>query len=175
MGPLYRGRCGYNDLYLGMRVKVFPNRFVPWRTLIADIPHEGVSDAVFMSSRDGLNWDRRFMEAFNRPGRDRRNCEHRNNMSAIGILPTSADEISLYVVRNYTFPTVHLERMVVRTDGFVSAHAGYEAGELLTKPLVFKGDNLVLNFATSAAGSIRLEIQDSRGNPLPGFPWRNHH
>ncbi len=109
------------------------------------------------------------MEAFIRPGRDRRNWVHRNNMPALGILPTAADEISLYVVRNYTFPTVHLERMVVRTDGFVSAHAGYEAGELLTKPLVFKGDNLVLNFATSAAGRIRLEIQDSGGNPLPGF------
>ena len=147
----------------------FPKRFVPWRTLISEVPHEGVSDAVFMSSRDGLHWDRRFMEAFIRPGRDRRNWVHRNNMPALGILPTAADEISLYVVRNYTFPTVHLERMVVRTDGFVSAHAGYEAGELLTKPLVFKGDNLVLNFATSAAGSIRLEIQDSGGNPLPGF------
>ena len=42
-------------------------------------------------------------------------------------------------------------------------------GELLTRPLIFKGSNLVLNFSTSAAGSIRLEIQDAQGNPLPGF------
>ena len=27
----------------------------------------------------------------------------------------------------------------------------------------------MLNFATSAAGSIRLEIQDADGNPIPGF------
>ena len=39
----------------------------------------------------------------------------------------------------------------------------------MTKPMIFDGDNLVLNFATSAAGSIRLEIQDAQGNPLPGF------
>ena len=39
----------------------------------------------------------------------------------------------------------------------------------MTKPLVFQGENLVLNFATSAAGSIRVEIQDAQGNPLPGF------
>ena len=32
-----------------------------------------------------------------------------------------------------------------------------------------RGGNLVLNFATSAAGSVRLEIQDAHGNPLPGF------
>ena len=45
----------------------------------------------------------------------------------------------------------------------------YAGGELVTKPLVFNGDNLLLNYATSAAGSIRVEIQDIRGNPLPGF------
>ena len=59
--------------------------------------------------------------------------------------------------------------MTVRTDGFASAHAGYSGGELITRPLVFEGLNLVLNFATSAAGSIRLEIQDIDGNPVPGF------
>ena len=59
--------------------------------------------------------------------------------------------------------------MVLRTDGFASAHTGYAGGELHTKPLVFEGENLVLNFATSAAGSIRIEIQDALGNPLPGF------
>ena len=59
--------------------------------------------------------------------------------------------------------------MVLRTDGFVSVHADYTGGELLTKPLIFEGTNLLLNYATSAAGSIRIEIQDSEGNPLPGF------
>ena len=39
----------------------------------------------------------------------------------------------------------------------------------MTKPLTFKGSNLALNFATSAAGSIRIEIQDEAGRPLPGF------
>ena len=58
---------------------------------------------------------------------------------------------------------------MLRTDGFVSAHTGYVGGELHTKPLIFEGENLLLNFATSAAGSIRIEIQDAQGNPLPGF------
>ena len=94
---------------------------------------------------------------------------HRTNLASWGVVPTSSDEISLYVVRNRDFPSVYVERSVLRLDGFVSVHAGYSGGELLTRPLVFDGDSLVLNFATSAAGSIQLEIQDAQGNPLPGF------
>lgn len=36
-----------------------------------------------MSSRDGVHWDRRFLEAFVRPGRDRRDWVHRNRMVAV--------------------------------------------------------------------------------------------
>ncbi|MDE2927204.1 MAG: hypothetical protein OXT71_12465 [Acidobacteriota bacterium] len=147
----------------------FPKRFVLWRTFHPDVSSSGVSEGVFMSSRDGVHWDRRFMEAFVRPGRDPKSWVHRTNMIAAGVLPTANDEISIYVARHYTSPSAHLERMVLRTDGFASASAGYGGGELLTKPLVFQGNNLVLNFATSAAGSIHLEIQDADGNPLPGF------
>ncbi len=149
----------------------FPRRFLPWRTLplYQDLIAPGASDVVLMSSRDGIHWDRRFLEAFIRPGRDTRNWLHRANTPAWGLLSTAPDEISLYVERHYTFPSIHVERFVIRTDGFVSLNAGYSGGELVTKPLLFQGDNLVLNFATSAAGSIRLEIQDITGNPLPGF------
>ena len=40
---------------------------------------------------------------------------------------------------------------------------------MLTKPLRFTGKRLVLNCSTSAAGSIRVEVQDEAGKPLPGF------
>ena len=39
----------------------------------------------------------------------------------------------------------------------------------LPSRLFFKGESLVLNFSTSAAGSFRLEIQDGQGDSLPGF------
>ncbi len=146
-----------------------PKRYVPWKTFHSTIGIAGVSEAVFMSSRDGVHWDRRFMEAFIRPGRDPRNWVHRSTMPSAGVVPTAEDEMSIYVARHYTYPSAHLERMVLRTDGFVSAHTGYVGGELHTKPLIFEGENLLLNFATSAAGSIRIEIQDAQGNPLPGF------
>jgi len=60
-------------------------------------------------------------------------------------------------------------RHVLRTDGFISVQAGAAPGELGTKPLRFRGSRLVLNYSTSAAGSVQVEIQDAAGNPLPGF------
>ena len=60
-------------------------------------------------------------------------------------------------------------RFTLRIDGFVSVQAPLNGGELLTKPLVFKGDYLVLNLSTSAVGSIQVEIQDESGVPIPGF------
>ena len=33
----------------------------------------------------------------------------------------------------------------------------------------FDGKQLVLNFSTGAAGSIRVEIQDNQGKPIPGY------
>ncbi len=146
----------------------FPKRLVKRRKYHLDTPHPGISDGIFMSSRDGVHW-KRFMEAFIRPGRDERNWIHRTTFTVPGVIRTAPDEISLFVSRNYTYPSAHLERMTLRIDGYVSLNADYTGVEFITKPLIFQGHNLVLNFATSAAGSIRLEIQDINGNPLPGF------
>ena len=33
----------------------------------------------------------------------------------------------------------------------------------------FSGNRLVINFSTSGAGSLRVELQDEEGNPLPGY------
>jgi hypothetical protein len=147
----------------------FPKRFLPERKVMQEHPNPGVSDGVFMSSRDGLHFDRRFMEAFLRPGRDIRDWTDRNNMIAWGVVPTAPDEISIYYSQNYQHPTAHLRRGVLRTDGLGSVNAPYAGGELVTKPLVFEGNNLVVNYATSAAGSVRAEIQDSDGAPIKGF------
>lgn len=42
-------------------------------------------------------------------------------------------------------------------------------GEFVTKPLTFMGQVLTLNLSTSAAGSIRVELQDAAGKALEGF------
>lgn len=121
-----------------------------------------------MSSRDGVRFHRR-LEAFLRPGPNRNNCIERNNAIAVGLTPTAADEVSLYWIENYGHPRCRLRMGTLRLDGFVSAHAGYSGGELLTHPLRFKGSSLVLNYATSVGGSIRVQIQEASGQAIAGY------
>lgn len=40
---------------------------------------------------------------------------------------------------------------------------------MLTKPLVFSGKELEINYSTSAAGRVLVEIQDAEGKPIEGF------
>jgi hypothetical protein len=147
----------------------FPMRFIPERKKITEMKEGGVSDAMFMSSRDGQNWDRSHLESWLRPGTDQRNWTHRSNMPAWGIVQTTPDEFSMYVSEHYGWPDNRLRRITVRRHGFSSAHATAGGGEFTTRPLIFSGDKLVLNYATSAAGSIAVEVQDESGKPLPGY------
>jgi hypothetical protein len=147
----------------------FPKRFVPERKKWDDYKEPGVSDAVFMSSRDGVNWDRPFLEAWVRPGPDKRNWTQRSNMPAWGIVPLSPDEFSMYITEHYGWPDHRLRRITVRRHGFASMHAGARGGEFTTRPILFGGGQLILNYATSAAGSIQVELQNEQGRPVPGF------
>jgi hypothetical protein len=129
-----------------------------------------IADGVFLTSRAGSTlYDFTFRESFVRPGIGYSNWTSRNNYPACGVVPTGPGEISLYVQRNYGQKTGYLERMTLRTDGFVSVNAPYDGGEMLTRPLLFSGSRLSLNYATSAAGSVRVEIQDTAGRPIDGF------
>lgn len=148
---------------------MFPKRFLPERTFDPDWPHPGLSDTVFMTSRDGLHWDRRFMEAFLRPGPDPQNWNERNLYAGVGVVPTSPTEMSIYYLEHFRHPSAHLRRATLRTDGFVSINAPYSGGELVTRPLTFTGDELVINYATSAAGSVRVELQDQQGQAIKGY------
>ena len=127
------------------------------------------SDAVLLSSRGGNRYHRTFLESFIRPGLDPRNWVARANYPALGLVQTSDSELSLYVVRHYGQPSIHIERLTLRLDGFASLHAPYTGGEMVTKPFEFDGSQLELNVATGAAGFVRVELQDAGGKPLPGY------
>ena len=149
---------------------MFPSRYVAHRMPDPDwYDGTGVNDIAFMSSRDGVNFDRSFMEAILRPGLDQRNWHERGIYFQHGIYQTSPTELSMYVDEHIKTPGTHVRRYTLRPDGFVSVQAGYEGGEFLTRPLLFEGDELELNFSTSAVGSVRVEIQDAEGRALPGY------
>lgn len=129
----------------------------------------GMTDAVMMSSRDGVHWQRPFPEAWLRAGLDERNWTHRNTTPAVGLLPLRPDEWSMYVSEHYGWPDNRLRRLSIRPWGFASVNASYHGGELLSRPLTFTGAGLRINFSTSAVGSVALEIQRPDGQAVPGF------
>lgn len=154
-------------------------RFMPGREVVSDEqakslnvnPHyyKDCSDAILMSSRGGNSYDRTFMESFIRPGIGLKNWVSRSNYPALNLVQTGPDEMSIYVNQDYAQPSAHLHRYSLRLDGFSSLTAPYKGGKVLTKPFKFSGKKLFLNYATSAPGEIRVEIQDEKGNAIPGY------
>ena len=141
-----------------------------------------VTDAAFMTSRDGVTF-RRWGEAFIRPGPARKDTwVYGDNFIFWGIVQTKShlqdapDEISVYATEGYWQGAfTSFRRYTLRIDGFVSAQAPLSGGQLVTKPLTFDGSQLEMNFSTSAAGSVRVELQDAAGQPMTGFTLDDCH
>ncbi|MSU69490.1 MAG: hypothetical protein EXS39_01680 [Opitutaceae bacterium] len=136
-----------------------------------------LTEGLIMASRDRVTF-KRWNEAFLRPGIERLGTwNYGQQYTAWQLVETKSalegapHELSLYATEGYWTGGKGdtLRRYTLRLDGFVSAQAPMSGGELITKPLRFQGGNLTLNFATSAAGSVRVELQDESGKPLPGF------
>lgn len=161
-------------IYTGICARFMPGRQVLNDAQAAEIGvdpkyFKDCSDAVLITTRGGNRYTRHLMEAFLRPGVGMENWVSRSNYPALNLVQTGPATMSFYVNRNYGQPTAHLRRYELRLDGLASIRAGYAGGEFTTKPLRFEGSKLELNYSTSAAGGIRVELQDASGNTLPGF------
>jgi len=182
--PYYRAP----HLYLG-----FPTRYIDrgWSESMTALPQleyrrlraaasqrEGtaLTDGMFMASHDGHRfyvWP----ESFIRPGlRLKENWFYGDNYQAWGLVETKSDilgapdEISIYVSECVAQgASCRHRRFTLRVDGFTSVRAPMSGGDLVTKPVTFSGKHLVMNFSTSAAGSIRVELQHPDGKPVEGF------
>ena len=170
----------------------FPARYVqrPWSPSIEALPEAehrrmrasvqerygaAISDAVFMSSRDGVVF-KRWGEAFIRPGPQLEgNWAYGDNYPCWGLVETPAErqpappELSMYATESYWRGPARFRRYSMRLDGFVSVQAPRMGGEFTTPPLTFAGNQLELNLSTSAAGSAKVEMQGADGRRVEGF------
>ncbi len=149
----------------------FPTRYLPDRGQI--------TEGLLMSSRDGVVFQR-WGEALIRPGLNRERWGNRCNYVWHGIIETPSDlpgapnEWSIYSTESYYEGAVnHVRRFTVRMEGFVSVNATLCGGEMITRPLTFTGNRLLLNVSTAAAGALRAEIQTPDGQPIKGFEMAN--
>lgn len=133
--------------------------------------HSARSETRFASSRDGLSYDRLFPHqrwvtgglpnaGFFFP--DQNDWPLFAGRLGLNVVPTGPREISVYLEQ-----PGRVVRYTLRTDGFVALAAS--AGEVVTKPLAFSGTALEMNFATGPGGSVRVELQDAAGRPIPRF------
>lgn len=171
----------------------FPTRYVErgWSDSMHALPEEehrewrakaslrygtALTEGLFMASRDGVSF-KRWNEAFLRPGMERPGTWHYGHQYiAWQLVETRSGfegaphELSLYATESYwTGNSSALRRHTMRMDGFASLQAPLSGGEFVSKPLVFAGSKLNLNLSTSAAGDIRVELQEPSGKALPGF------
>jgi len=168
--PYYRAP----HIYISLAARFWPGKRVVSKERADELQVDNAysndcSDGVLMTSRGGNSFDRTFMESFIRPGIGDGNWISRTNYPGLGIIQTGPAEMSLFAHREYAQPTVHASRMTLRLDGFASVNAPYSGGEMRTHALTFEGSALVINYSTSAAGSVRVEIQDEAGQVIPGY------
>lgn len=161
-------------IYVAIGARFMPNREVVSPEAAAKLQvdpnyYKDCSDAYFMTSRGGNTYERTFMESFVRPGIGLGNWVSRSNYPALNVVQTSDTEMSFYINEDYAQPTACLTRYSLRIDGFSSLSAGYNGGTVITKPFTFTGNELEINYSTSAAGEVRVEVLDEQGNSLPGF------
>ena len=168
----------YMDRYTDpSNIPQLPGRELREHLLHGKLPREAtvITDALVMTSRDGDSF-RRTEEAFLTPGVEGEdNWIYGDCYFTYGMVETASDipgapnELSMYAVRGYRSEHVRFWRYSLRLDGFFSWHSDYTGGKVLTKPLIFSGNSLRINFATSGAGSVQIRLTDPAGNPLEGY------
>lgn len=147
-----------------------------WRSSVSERWGTAITEGLFMASRDGVTF-KRWNEAFLRPGIERKGTwNYGQTYIAWSVVETKSDlegapnELSLYAMENtWSGKSSDLRRYTLRIDGFVSLNAPKSGGELTTKQIIFSGNHLNINFSSSAAGDVKIELQDENGNPIPGF------
>ncbi|MCR4621382.1 MAG: hypothetical protein K5663_04805 [Clostridiales bacterium] len=128
------------------------------------------TDCIFMCSHDGKHWHR-FNEAFLTPGyEEEHNWIYGDCYLAYGMIDSGREYYNLYTIdRHFSFGVERpLNRYEIRKDGFACYMAGGEEKTLETKPLIFEGNELHLNFASSAYGYIYVSVLDEKDSILSG-------
>ena len=171
--PYYRAP----HIYLG-----FPTRYIDrgWTYSAQHLPRlEYRKLRAAKSRREGTA----VTESFSRPGlRATQSWFYGDTYQNHGLVETRSmfedggNDLSIYVSENsHQDHPGQFRRYTSRIDGFVSLTAPLEGGELVTQPIRFDGQRLSLNLSTSAAGSVRVEIQTPGGKAVPGHSLAESH
>ncbi|MBR5869589.1 MAG: hypothetical protein IKZ09_01010 [Clostridia bacterium] len=126
------------------------------------------TDAMFMCSRDGVHFHR-YTEAYLTPGLENEyNWIYGDCYLSYPLVDTGKHTYTLFSIEkgiDSPDPAV-LRQYTIRKDGYACLEADMEERYVVTKPFVFEGSALHLNFSTSAAGYIYVDVLDENGEAL---------
>jgi len=155
---------GAENFYVG-----FPMRFNPDRHLITEHWDFGVSDCMFISSRDGHDWTMTDASPWIYPGLDKEEWTERNFIVSTGIIEIG-DYFNLYVNKHYNWDSNALYRYTLPRHRFGYAYS--TGGTFTTHPFTLGGSGtLTFNFNTSSVGTMRVKVLDENGEKLVGFEY----
>lgn len=148
----------------------FPMRFVLNRRKIKSNFEDALSDTLFMTSRNGKYWDRRFSGAWISPSMDIRCWTQRNHNPACGIFLKN-DVMNFYVTEHYCWDDCHIRRYTLDRHRFASLRGDYLGATVISKAFTAKADKLLINYVSSAAGYISIAVLDEDKNVIDGFDF----
>ena len=139
-----------------------------------------LTDCTFMCSENKDQWYR-FEEAYYTPGPETKdNWFYGCCYPAIGMFEAQNDfdetELSMLMpIKKWVSGAqilkkkTELYRYSMRVDGFACMHADNKEVYVQTNPFCFEGENLEMNFRTSAGGFVYVSVLDENGQDLEGF------
>ena len=168
----------------------FPTPYYHWNTegreylnaptlAIGGKTNDGTIDTQLATSRDGITWTRHRQRYIPLGVYD--GCDVKVAMAIPGILYEEDKLVQFFMGYTFTHGDTQVRygdggrelggvfRVEQRIDGFISLDFDYDGGRVVTEPLVFEGNRLVLNVNTSAPGELRVAILDADGNAIGGF------
>lgn len=129
-----------------------------------------LTDVVFMCSNDGKNWEKT-ENAYMTPGPEMNGSwKYGSCYPGCGIIETvdldgGEDKVlSIYMVDHDVLKeSTPIYRYQIRKDGFASRYGNMQGKMVVTKEFVCDGEQLSINFATSAKGYLKIKVVSEDG------------
>ena len=180
------------DIYQSAALRYCPGVYLAFPTLYYHYPgppegfiNDGLHDAQFATSQDGVHWQRDYRQAYvpmDLPREHRIKTLHTCN----GMVPNGHFLHQYYWGRQRTHGEGRTAqnpksartnmlgdpfffRVQQRLDGFVSADSAYTGGVLVTKAFEIQSPQINLNFINSASGAAHAALLDENDQEIPGF------
>lgn len=161
----------YESLMLGMMQILIDENDVAQRE---ERPKYTMLEPAF--SRDGFHWHRPCRDYFIESTRREGTWDRGYVQSVGGICAVTGDKLLIYYIgfagggENKTASNGATGLAILRRDGFASMDAPADRpGTLLTRPLTSQSGRYLFINASCAGSSLRAELLDAAGNPIPGF------